>query len=84
MSITLSEATLSYAQRQAAEQGFESVSEYLEHLVESTKPTEEDEADFLASLERGIASAKAGHGRPAEEVFEELAGEFGLSRISTP
>ncbi len=34
--------------------------------------------ETIAGIELGLASMKAGKGRPAKEVFEELRQEFGF------
>jgi DNA-damage-inducible protein J len=38
-------------------------------------------ADINAKLERGLASMRAGKGRPANEFFDELEREFGVGGV---
>jgi len=78
MSITISEAVLTKARRRAAVSGYESVSDYVESLIESNDPSEAEEAEFSESLKQSAASIKEGRGRPLNDVFEELAKEFGI------
>lgn len=37
-----------------------------------------DEAEAIKAISAGLASARRGEGRPAEEVFQELARKYGI------
>ncbi len=78
MSITISEPTLTLAQSRATASGFKSVSEYVESLIQDDSFPQESDEEFRIGLLRSIADMKAGRGRPAEEVLDELAREFDI------
>jgi hypothetical protein len=44
-------------------------------------PSTETREELLASLRESIADAKAGRGRPAREVMDEIAKEFNLPPV---
>ncbi|HEX3599844.1 MAG TPA: hypothetical protein VHU84_06850 [Lacipirellulaceae bacterium] len=41
-------------------------------------PTPEDEAEIHAAIRQGLADIKAGRGRPAEDVMNELQRKYNL------
>lgn len=55
---------------------YNSKSEVLREGVRLVQEREAELAEFYASLDRGIADAKAGRSKPAEEVFGRLIAKY--------
>ncbi|OEO27998.1 addiction module antitoxin [Devosia insulae DS-56] len=55
---------------------YNSKSEVLREGVRLVQEREAELAEFYASLDRGIADAKAGRSKPAEEVFARLIAKY--------
>lgn len=70
MTVAISQELLTSAEKLAADCGYASVSEYLESLIE--------DAIAAAELKESIAQMEAGQGRPAKEVFADLAAKYGV------
>jgi len=59
---------------------FASTQEAIHEAVRRLRDQEEvEDARVLAGIRQGLEEMRAGEGRPAEEVFDEIRREFGLA-----
>jgi hypothetical protein len=66
-----------FAQAKLQNGGAESIEELFD-LWRINCPTPEDEAEIHAAIRQGLADIKAGRGRPAEDVMNELQRKYNL------
>jgi hypothetical protein len=68
-----------FAQQKLQNGGAESIEELFD-LWRIEHPTPEEQAEIHAIIRQGVADIKAGRGRPADEVMDELRRKYNLPR----
>ena len=75
MTLEISEETRVRVLANARAQGLE-VDDYLRRLMLEA----EEQSDFVAAVEQGLADVEGGRVRPAREALRELGAKLGFSR----
>jgi hypothetical protein len=79
MTVQISEPFLTHAQELAARAGYRDVGSYLEALIARMREDSAEWDDTVAAVRESQADFEAGRGRPARDVFTDLARRHGLT-----
>ena len=78
MTNMISAPTWERAVRLAKKDGYPDVSSMLDALFDREEMIDEELEDSIAAIREGIADAESGRGKPAHQVFDEIAKKYGI------